>query len=384
MYQPLFSREVIQEKVHNIFEKSLHKKRQHSLADAALGLLSAEKLQIHHLGEGLAGAAILAKKHATKQIDRLLSNSAIDPRNLAKSLVPLIIGERKQILVSVDWTDFDADKHATLSINMATEHGRSTPLIWETVEKSRLKYNRAHYEDQLLSRLRELVHYDVEVIVLADRGFADHKFFEFLGNELGFRYIIRSKSNFNITDKRGNTKSSKEWLNSSGRMKCLEDVKVTNHQYLTDKFICLQAKAMDDPWYLVSNCNELNASTIVKFYGKRWGIECYFRDLKNESVGWGLENFRVKDTLRRDRLILICCITMILITLLGKAGEVLGFDKKLKVNTSKKRTHSLFRQGIFYQKYFGNFTTEEQAKLMEKYEYYIEQTHVCKTLLGII
>ena len=93
---------------------------------------------------------------------------------------------------------------------MATEHVRSTPLIWETAEKSRLKYNRAHYEYELLSRLRELVHYDVEVIILADRGFADHKFFEFLGKELGFRYIIRSKSNFNITDKRGNTKSSKE------------------------------------------------------------------------------------------------------------------------------------------------------------------------------
>ena len=30
MYQPLFSREVIHEKAHNIFEQSLHKKRQHS------------------------------------------------------------------------------------------------------------------------------------------------------------------------------------------------------------------------------------------------------------------------------------------------------------------------------------------------------------------
>jgi hypothetical protein len=31
--------------------------------------------------------------------------------------------------------------------------------------------------------------------------------------------------------------------------------------------------------------------------------------------------------------------------LLGAAGEALGYDRHLKSNTSKKRTHSLFRQG---------------------------------------
>jgi len=31
--------------------------------------------------------------------------------------------------------------------------------------------------------------------------------------------------------------------------------------------------------------------------------------------------------------------------LLGAAAEALGYDRHLKSNTSKKRTHSLFRQG---------------------------------------
>jgi hypothetical protein len=31
--------------------------------------------------------------------------------------------------------------------------------------------------------------------------------------------------------------------------------------------------------------------------------------------------------------------------LLGAAGEALGYDRHLKSNTSKTRTHSLFRQG---------------------------------------
>jgi hypothetical protein len=31
--------------------------------------------------------------------------------------------------------------------------------------------------------------------------------------------------------------------------------------------------------------------------------------------------------------------------LLGAAGEALGYDRHLKSNTTKRRTHSLFRQG---------------------------------------
>ena len=34
-----------------------------------------------------------------------------------------------------------------------------------------------------------------------------------------------------------------------------------------------------------------------------------------------------------------------LLTLLGAAGEALGYDRYLKSNTTKRRTHSLFRHG---------------------------------------
>jgi hypothetical protein len=33
-------------------------------------------------------------------------------------------------------------------------------------------------------------------------------------------------------------------------------------------------------------------------------------------------------------------------SMLGAAGESLGMDRHLKVNTAKHRTHSLFRQGL--------------------------------------
>jgi hypothetical protein len=45
------------------------------------------------------------------------------------------------------------------------------------------------------------------------------------------------------------------------------------------------------------------------------------------------------------RLWLLNAFAVALLTLLGAAGEALGYDRHVKSNTSKRRTHSLFRQG---------------------------------------
>ena len=54
---------------------------------------------------------------------------------------------------------------------------------------------------------------------------------------------------------------------------------------------------------------------------------------------------RVSTPARRDRLWLLNVLAIALLTLLGAAGEALGYDRLLKSNTTKRRTHSLFRQG---------------------------------------
>ena len=46
-----------------------------------------------------------------------------------------------------------------------------------------------------------------------------------------------------------------------------------------------------------------------------------------------------------DRLWLIDAFAMVLPILLGAAGEALGYDRMLKINTGKRRVHSSFRQG---------------------------------------
>ena len=105
---------------------------------------------------------------------------------------------------------------------------------------------------------------------------------------------------------------------------------------------------MKDAWCLAVGGAALTGATAVKLYGRRFTIEETFRDAKDMRFGLGLSATHVRDARRRDRLLLICAMAMTLLTLLGAAGESHGMDRMLKANTSKKRTHSLFRQGCHY------------------------------------
>jgi hypothetical protein len=362
----------INKTIADVFGDELHKKRQLSLGNAALGLLRSGSLFVHAMGAGLAYASGKEKKHATKQIDRLFSNPGIDIWMLSAQWVPYILGAQPKIYVALDWSSFADDEQTTLCLNILTSQGRSTPLLWKTVPKNLLKYNRARYEDQMLSRLKEVMPEGVEVLIVADRGFADKKFFKFLSEELRFQYIIRLKSSTTITNKIGEQRKAQAWLRPDGHAICLEEASITQSNYAVKKVVIVKDKDMKAGWFLVSNA-DMKTREIINTYGRRWKIEPYFRDLKDEHFGFGLYKTHIKSAQRRDRLLLVVALSYLLLTLLGQAGEQIGFDRKLKVNTVKTRTHSLFRQGQFYYEWFERFPPDQQQLLLHEFNQVLQQ-----------
>jgi hypothetical protein len=177
----------------------LHAKRVASLSDATLGVLRSASLAVCAIGQGLAAARALNPKHATKQVDRLLSNPRINVDDILVRWVPYIVGARSSIVVALDWTDFDADNQATIMLSLITDHGRATPLVWLSVDKRMLKDNRNLYEHRVLVRLAELLPADIKVCVIADRGFGDQKLYKLLTEELCFDYVIRFRGNIAVT-----------------------------------------------------------------------------------------------------------------------------------------------------------------------------------------
>jgi len=328
-----------------LFAEDLHAKRVFSLAGATLGVIESASLAVAMIGQGLALARGRLTKHAIKQVDRLLSNPGIDVDALLVHWVPYVVGSRSSITVAMDWTDFDADGQTTIMLSLLCRHGRATPLVWLTVDTATLKDRRNAYEDQVLMRLAEVLPADVRVRIVADRGFGDQKLYRMLTEELKFDFVIRFRGNIKVTAADGEARPAAEWVGAGGRARVLRGATVTAAGYPVDTVVCVQARDMKQPWCLAASVTHETARALVNLYGKRWGIECAFRDTKDLRFGMGMSAMHVSTPDRRDRLWLINAFAVVLLTLLGAAGEALGYDRHLKSNTSTRRTHSLLRQG---------------------------------------
>jgi hypothetical protein len=293
------------------------------------------------------------------------------------------MSERSEAVVALDWTDFDADAQSTVALHLITTHGRATPLMWLTVDKGTLASKRNTYEDRLLSRLRELVPLETKVTVLGDRAFGDQKLYVGL-EDIGFDYVIRFRECIHVTDAKGTTKTAGEWLAPNGRATLINDARVTNAKSAVPAVVMVKAKQMKDAWCLASSRSDLKAAEIVKLYAKRFTIEESFRDTKDMRFGLGLSATHIGTPERRDRLLLLIAIAQALLTLLGAASEDEDLTRHIKANTVKRRTHSLYRQGLIWYQLLPTLRDEWLRPLMRRFGELVTQHAVFSELFGIL
>ena len=367
-----------------LYNDCLHARRIFSLAGATLGAIQSASLAVALIGQGLALARGLNTKYAIKQIDRLLSNDGIDVDALLAHWVPFVVGDRREIMVALDWTDFDADGQTTLMLSLLTRHGRATPLYWLTVDAKTLKGRRNGYEYQVLVRFAAALPATVKLTVVADRGFCDHKLYRVLHDELKVSFVIRMRANIMVTPASGERRKAADWVGPGGRARVLHGATVTGLNYPVGTVVCVHAKGMKEPWCLVTNTTDKTARELVNLYAKRWGIECQFRDSKDIRYGMGMSDVHVSTPARRDRLWLINAFAVALLTLLGAAGEVLGFDRMLKSNTTKRRTHSLLRQGIMLYQLIPTMPEHRLPPLVETFAEPLKAQPVFAGMFGAI
>ena len=336
---PPVSREEATAMVMSMLGQDIHAARVASLGAAAIGTVAAGSLCIHAIGRGLAAVAALTDKHAIKQVDRLLSQSWVDVWRLSERWVPFVVGNRDEVVVNLDWTEFDADDHSMLVASLQTSHGR--------------------------------------------RGFSDSKLYALLQGEYGWNYLIRFRSIVTVTDSEGTTKSAREWLGNK-KVRVLHGATVTARHCPVPTIVLVHDKAMAEPWCIVCGDPDITTAQAKKLYGKRFSCEETFRDLKDLRYGMGLKWTSLRLAERRDRLMLFGVLAHALLTLLGAAGERAGLDRLLKSNTSKKRTMSLFRQGLRWYELLPNMPEERLCLLMEAYHEVLLEHEITKEVQWVI
>lgn len=364
-------------------DEDLHAKRLESLTNYAIAAMEAPRAAIHAIGTAYAEVAEIKPRHGVKQIDRFLSNEGINVDQLTPAWAKFVIGSRPEIIIALDWTDFDADDHSTLCAYVVTTHGRATPLCWKTHTKSKLTDGeRTKAEHAMIERLSLAISPEVSITLLADRGFGDQVLYQVL-DLLGWHYVIRFRGIIAV-EHGGTTKPAAQWLPPSGRATKLAGARVTRKKTEVGAVVVVKAAGMKDIWCLATNHASQRAAAIVKLYGRRFTIEETFRDQKDLRFGMGLRETRIRSAARRDRLLMLLALAQALLTLLGAACERSGLDKFLKVNTVKYRTHSLFRQGSYWYGRIATMREEWLIPLMKAFAEVLAEQAEMSDILGVI
>lgn len=331
--------------VTTIFGKLLHHKQVLSVGLVTLGVIFSARMTIHAIGTAMAQARhFVFPKHGIKQVDRFMSNSKIKPVVLREGLVRAVVGNRKAVEMTMDWTDFDKDDQTTLAISLVLRHGRAIPLVWTNVRKSTLKGKRAMHERTAVQMLRDALPKGAHVTLMADRGFGDTKLFDHLIGIPGFDFIVRFRKDYKIhaEDYLG---KAREAVHRNGRIRVFKDALLTGNERGPYTVVLYKARKMKDSWCLATNIDTVDGRDIVNKYSRRFECEESFRDLKDWRFGLALKHTKIGSNMRREKLLFVFALAAFLLTLVGSASEQLGFDRLLRANTSKRRTHSLFRQG---------------------------------------
>jgi hypothetical protein len=376
------SPEAVHQFVENLLGDDIHAKRVLSFAHGVVGVLHAAALGVHAIGRGLADAMGSDPKHAVKQVDRLLSNAGITVWLWFAQWVQFVVAERQELVVALDWTEFDKDDQATIALYLVTSHGRATPLLWKTVRKSELKNRRNEYEYQLVERLHELLPPAKDITLLADRGFGDQKLFTYL-DAIGWSFAIRFRKVIKVTYD-NKTMAAADWVPINGNARMLRDVLITEDNTPLRAVVLKHQKGMKEAWCIATNRVDLGAAGVIKLYARRFTIEETFRDLKDNHFGMGLSATHIGSPERRDRLLLLGAVAHALLTLLGAAGEACGLDRTLKANTVKRRTMSLFNQGRYWYGALPRMREERLLPLMKAFGEIVSSHATFREIFGII
>lgn len=357
-----------------------HAKRVQSLANGVIGCLHAATLGVFAIGQGLASARDLNPKHATKQIDRMLSNPALALTDLLRRFIKFRLSTVTDLRVAMDWTDFEKEDHTTLVISQISRNGRTKPLYWQTFSKSGLTGKRTETEKQCLSDFKSLLPENIQrVLIAADRGFGSVEILHHIAS-LGFFGVIRIRNNVFVTDEKGVTKKAADWAAKGGLARKIKNASITEQAHNVACVVVKHAKGMKEPWVLASNDPKISATEAIAFYSRRFTIEEMFRDQKDPHFGMGLLNCALKNPARRDRMLFMAAMTQLILTLLGCAGEAIGIYKYFKVNTSPRRQHSHFRQGIMYYNALPRMRPERLLPLMAKFEEFLGENGVSRPI----
>jgi len=302
---------------------SLRLSQAKTLAILVAAALRVERISLANIGRAMTGKQMV--KHQIKRCWRFCANDRVETADAMRGVLKRVLKKRKKkLIVSFDWTDIT--RFQTL-VASAVFKGRSIPIGWASCDKHVYDGHRSRnaFEESLLLVLRDMIPQQVNVILLADRGFGRTELARFCQTH-GFRYVIRIQPNVHV---RCATFSGKliDYPVHKGICKLLNSVAYRSHHTVTQNIVVrwvrnLPAKR-DECWFLMTDL-KAGPAQLSQLYGRRMTVEELFRDHKNKRNGWSLRDTKITRPQRLDRLLLILAIAYLLLCGIGLVAQRSG------------------------------------------------------------
>jgi len=139
-----------------------------TLAELVFGAMRCRRVSIAEIGRSLNSRALT--KHCIKRVYRFLSDTRVEAVEACQALIALAASTAQgHLFVAVDWTDIRDHKVLKASVPLG---GRSVPVLFAAYRKWEVYKSQNSFEEGLFRLLRALVPARVQVVVLADTGFA--------------------------------------------------------------------------------------------------------------------------------------------------------------------------------------------------------------------
>ena len=344
--------------------QGVRRSRSKTLAHLVAGAMKMRGVGVLSLGRAMEGP--VAAKHRIKRVDRFLANEELELFALSQVLFNTLRGTEKHPIILVDWTDRHAFEQLVFSI---TKDGRSLPFYAITIKSTHFEDEtegaKIAAEQQALDQLRAMCPSNVHPIIIADRGFGNERWISQIAKwgwcfiqRLSKQHYVETQMHIGTLPELGIRKGylPKDW--GWGTMGDNQKEKKTRVRLIT-----VYDREADEPWYLITNTEDMNAKDVVKRYRKRMWTEAMFRDLKSRKWGLGLDEVRLTSVQRTAVHFMVVMLAYVLLCAFGAIAEMQHFGNSLKANTVEKRVLSLASIGNRFMEFIGRITV---ARAIEK------------------
>jgi hypothetical protein len=306
---------------------ALRKSQAKTLAQLVCAAVPTPRATLANLGRAMTGKARC--KHRIKRAGRFIANHRVTVADAMTGVIARLARRNDTpLVVALDWVEVH-ELHTLVAA--AVVDGRSVPLVWHSYPEWELAKSQNNLEEGLIRLLRSLVPDRVRIILLADRGFGRTELARTLLGMVNVSFVIRIKPQVKVQHPKFEGKLV-DYPVKKGMRRVLRGARFRAKDSVTLNVVIRWKKGLpehrDGPWFLVTDLSKGTAIELTELYGKRMGVEEFFRDAKSVRNGLALRHTQVKKADRFDRLVLVLVLAYLLLTGLGlralekhRAGE---------------------------------------------------------------